>query len=100
MSASTSAMPEAMPSVPAEDRDGNSRFTPRTLVWAVIPLLLLAIVLAFIVRTNGGVDRGAVPPIETLSVQRVVLPKPGLIELHVVNDGPDPITIAQVLVDD
>ena len=100
MSASTGPMPETMSRVPAHDRDQDSRFTPRTLIWAVIPLLLLAIVLAFIVRTNGGLGRGAVPPIETLSVQRVLLPAPGQIELHVVNDGPDPITIAQVLVDD
>ena len=33
-------------------------------------------------------------------MQRVILPAPGLIEVDVVNDGPDPITIAQVLVDD
>lgn len=100
MSASSRSLPETMPRVPPHDREQESRFSPRALVWAVIPLLLLALVLAVIVRTNGGVERGAVPPIETLSVQRVLLPAPGQIEIHVVNDGPDPITIAQVLVDD
>ena len=74
--------------------------TPRTLLWAVVPLLLLAGVLALIVRTNGGFGDRTTPPIETLSVQRVTLPAPGLIELEVVNDGPDPITVAQVLVDE
>jgi len=67
---------------------------------ALLPLVLLAGVLALIVRTNAGLGPRAVPPIETLSVERVRLPAPGLIELSVVNDGPDPITIAQVQVDD
>ena len=40
------------------------------------------------------------PPIETLSVQRVTLPEPDMITVDVVNDGPDEITIAQVRVDD
>lgn len=100
MSASTTPLPEAMPHVPTHGREQESPFTLRALIWAVIPLVLLAVVLAVIVRTNGGVDRGATPPIETLSVQRILLPAPGQIEIRVVNDGPDPITIAQVLVDD
>ena len=53
-----------------------------------------------IVRTDAGLGDRTVPPIETLSVQRVLLPAPNLIELDVVNGGPDPITIAQVLVDE
>ena len=80
--------------------DARSRFTPLSLLWAIIPLLLLAAVLFLIVRTNGGIGDRTVPPIETLSVQRILLPAPNQIELEVVNDGPDPITIAQVLVDD
>src|SRR5690606_19066777 len=40
------------------------------------------------------------PPFEELNVQRVTLPEPNEIVIDVVNDGPDPITIAQVLVDD
>jgi zinc transporter ZupT len=65
-----------------------------------VPLLLLAAVIALIVQTDGGLGDRELPPIETLNVQRVTLPEPGLIEVEVVNDGPDPITIAQVLVDD
>ena len=71
-----------------------------TPVLALIPLLLLAAVIALIVRTDAGLGDRQLPPIETLNVQRVTLPEPGLIELEVVNDGPDPITIAQVMVDD
>lgn len=75
-------------------------FSPRSLLWALVPLLLLAGVLTWIVRTDGGLGDRTAPPIETLSVQRVSLPAPGQIEVDVVNSGPDPITISQVLVDD
>ncbi len=75
-------------------------FTPPSTVLALAPLLLLAAVLAVIIRTDAGLGDRTLPPIETLSVQRVRLPEPGMIEVEVVNDGPDPISIAQVLVDD
>jgi ZIP family zinc transporter len=99
MSASTTAEQSgfAREGKSTEQRTG---FSPRSLVWAIVPLLLLAAVLALIVRTDAGLGLRTVPPIETLSVQRVLLPAPGEIELEVVNGGPDPITIAQVLVDD
>jgi ZIP family zinc transporter len=72
-------------------------------VWAaaLIPLALLALLLVVIVRTGPTESlRGeGVPPVERLSVQRAVLTQGG-IELSVLNDGPDPVTIAQVTVDD
>lgn len=77
-----------------------AKWTLGAVLWAFVPLVLLAAALVLIVRTNGGLGERTVPPIEALSIQRVILPVPGLIELAVVNDGPDPITIAQVLVDD
>jgi zinc transporter ZupT len=40
-----------------------------------------------------------VPPVERLSIERAVLGSDG-ITLTVLNDGPDPVTIAQVTVDD
>lgn len=72
----------------------------RWIALGLLPLVLLAGVLALIVATDAGLGDRTVPPIETLSVQRVTLPEPGRITLNVVNDGPDEITIAQVLVDD
>jgi zinc transporter ZupT len=72
----------------------------RTILLAVLPLALLAAVLAVIVGTDAGLGDRQAPPIETLNVQRVTLPEPGIIEIAVINDGPDPITIAQVFVDD
>jgi len=71
-----------------------------TPVLAIGPLILLALVIALIVRTDAGLGDRTLPPIETLNVQRVTLPAPNEIEIEVINDGPDPVTIAQVLVDD
>jgi ZIP family zinc transporter len=99
MSVSTAPDPLIAPTA-QRTRERQARFSPRSLIWAVVPLLLLAAVLVLIVRTNGGLGDRTVPPIETLSVQRVLLPAPNEIELEVVNGGPDPITIAQVLVDE
>ncbi len=72
----------------------------KTILLAVLPLVLLAGVLAVIVATDAGLGDREAPPIETLNVQRVTLPEPGTIEIEVINDGPDPITISQVFVDD
>lgn len=71
-------------------------------MWLVglLPLALLAGLVALILRT-GFVDtvRGEAPPVEVLSFQRVEL-TPGGIDIEVLNDGPDPVRIAQVQVDD
>ncbi|HEV2067556.1 MAG TPA: hypothetical protein VGR08_12040, partial [Thermomicrobiales bacterium] len=90
----------ASPATSRNERTRQTRLSPAMLGLAILPLLLLAGVLLWIVRTDAGLGERTAPPIETLSVQRVRLPEPGLIELDVVNDGPDPITISQVLVDE
>jgi zinc transporter ZupT len=68
---------------------------------AVIPLALLGVLLFVLMRTGplGLVQPEGVPPVERLIVERAVL-TPGGIRLSVLNDGPDPVTIAQVTVDD
>ena len=69
-------------------------------VLALLPILLLGAVLAWLVSSGGGLSELAGPPVEHLAVQRIVLPEPGLIEVILVNDGPQPVTVAQVMVDD
>lgn len=71
-----------------------------TWLLAIVPLLLLIGVIAVIVATDAGLGERTTPPIETLVIDRVQFPEPGQIELEVVNDGPDEITIAQVMVDE
>lgn len=67
---------------------------------ALVPLVLLGLVLAYLVATGGGLRELAGPPVEQVKVERVTLPKPGVIRLEVVNDGPQTVTIPQVIVDD
>jgi hypothetical protein len=74
-----------------------------TRVWmlAVLPLVLLGLLILMLVRLGpaGLVREEGVPLVERLVVERAVLGPDG-IELSVMNDGPDPVTIAQVTVDD
>ena len=67
------------------------------LASAVLPLAaVLAILYLFVVR-GTGLNLAAPAPIENLSFERVVL-REGEIEAHVLNTGPEPLTIAQVQV--
>jgi zinc transporter ZupT len=71
------------------------------LAWALLPFALLAGVIALFLATGAGIQSPAgLPPIEQLSIQKVALPGPGLMVVEIVNAGPEPVTIAQVLVDD
>jgi ZIP family zinc transporter len=68
---------------------------------ALLPLLLLAGLIALLVGTGapGVVPPEGMPPVERLVIERATLDTNG-IHLSVLNDGPDPVTIAQVMVDD
>lgn len=70
--------------------------------WAlgVIPLALIAAAIAAFALLGGpGLGERSGPPAEELSVERTVL-RPGTIELTLRNDGPDPVEVAQVAVND
>ena len=65
----------------------------------LVPLVVLAgAIVLFVALDAPGLERNGVP-VEELSVERTVL-QPGEIELRVRNDGPDPIEIRQVFVND
>ena len=67
---------------------------------ALVPLVLLAVLLAAIVRIGPAESvRGSYPPVERLTFQRVTL-EPGAIIATVLNDGPDEVSISQVQVDE
>ena len=67
----------------------------------LLPLLLLAGLLGVFARIGPvGVFRAAFPPIEELTFERVAFPQPGLIRVELVNGGPEPVTVAQIIVDD
>ncbi|MEE9270140.1 MAG: ZIP family metal transporter [Candidatus Krumholzibacteria bacterium] len=71
----------------------------KLVVLAILPLLVLGLIAFGIIRYSGRMSLMEVPDVEELSIQWTTL-EPGLIRLDVVNDGPDPVTIAQVMVDE
>src|SRR3989338_3119423 len=67
---------------------------------ALLPLLLIGLLLIMFIQFGPlGVFKSTVVPIENIFIQRVVF-SPEHISLEVFNDGPEPVTIAQVLVND
>ena len=80
---------------------GRRRSSAASWAAALVPLALLAALITLIIRMGvPGIEppEGA-PPIERLVIERATLGPSG-IDLSVLNDGPDPVTIAQVTVDD
>jgi zinc transporter ZupT len=76
--------------------------TGRVPAWVLgaVPLALIAIALgAFALLDGPGLGDRKGPPVEELAVERTVL-EPGRIDLTVRNDGPDDVTLAQVIVND
>ena len=70
-----------------------------TWLAGVAPLAILAVAIGlFVLLDAPGLDRIGVPQ-EELAVERTVL-QPGEIELHVRNDGADPVEVRQVIVND
>ena len=70
-------------------------------VLALMPLaLLIALAAIFLALDPLSFFTGAFPPLEELTIQQVLFPRQGQIQLDVINGGPDPVTIAQVIVDD
>jgi zinc transporter, ZIP family len=65
------------------------------------PLVLLAGLVFLFLRVGPvGVFRATFPPVEELTLERIRLPEPGVMEVSVVNGGPEAVTIAQIMVDD
>jgi zinc transporter ZupT len=73
---------------------------PSHLAWLALPIAVLAAAVAWIFMANplGGLNNGA-PPIEKLTFERTILDNDG-VHLLVRAGGSEPMTIAQVQVDD
>jgi ZIP family zinc transporter len=83
----------------ADSESGATRNLPAWVLGLVPLLLILAAIGAFAALGGPGLGDRRGPPAEELAVERTKL-SPGTIELTVRNDGPDPVTIAQVVVND
>ncbi|HEX5763390.1 MAG TPA: ZIP family metal transporter [Solirubrobacterales bacterium] len=82
----------------AERAPGGGRLP----AWALglVPLALIATAIgAFALLGGPGLGERSGPPVEEVAVERTVL-HPGEIELTLRNDGPDPVEVAQVAVND
>ena len=77
----------------------KSRFSFRTLVLLLLPIILLAGVIALFLRTGGGLKLDSPVPIENLTIERYRLER-GHIELFVQNTGPETLTVASVIIND
>ena len=89
------------PPTEAEGAQSETRAQPRRWLWVLLPFGLLALLVVFFLATGAGIQAPkGLPPVENLAVQRVTLPERETIVVEVVNAGPDPVTVAQVLVDD
>jgi len=85
-----------------EARTATATAAGRLPAWllGLIPLLLIGVAVGVFALLDGpGLDKRSGPPVEELAVERTVL-KPGEIRLTVRNDGPDAVTLAQVIVND
>jgi zinc transporter, ZIP family len=79
----------------------RTRATRRPPAWfaGLLPVVVLALAIGLFVALDApGLDRIGVPE-EELTVERTVL-NPGEIEMHVRNDGADPVEVRQVIVND
>ena len=87
----------------SEDRPAGlaGRTGPPRWVLGLLPLALLAGLVAFFFGADPTAPfRDAFPPVEDLTIERVSFPERGIMRIHVVNGGPEAVTIAQVVVDD
>ena len=75
--------------------------TSRLPRWAgaLAPLVLIGLLVAAFIAFDPIGGLRSTPPVESIAFERTVL-EPGSIRMHVRNDGVDPVTIAQVIVND
>jgi zinc transporter ZupT len=69
-------------------------------VSALLPLILLAIIVGLFAATSPFASFQAGQPLPDVTVTNVELPNQEVMILHVTNNGPEPVTISQVLVDE
>jgi zinc transporter, ZIP family len=74
----------------------------RVPLWALVPAVVAVIAVVLVALAALGstsLPERTGPPVEALTVERTLF-EPGTIEVVVRNTGPDPVTVAQVVVND
>jgi zinc transporter, ZIP family len=80
-------------------RPATKRFTLRTFVLLLIPVILLAGVIALFLYTGGGLRLDSPAPVENLDVEKYILQRNN-IDLYIRNTGPEELTIASVIINE
>ena len=82
------------------DREVNRPFGLPRWVSAIAPIALLGLLVGVFVLTSplSGIQSGA--PLPDVAITHATLPNDHTVVLHVVNNGPEAVTISQVLVDE
>ena len=79
-------------------RTASAQRFPAWVGW-LVPVALIGLLIALFLAFDPIGNLREVPPAEALAVERTIFHEDS-VELHVRNDGPDEVTVAQVLVDD
>ena len=79
-------------------RSASAQRMPAWVGW-LVPVALIGLLIGLFLAFDPIGDLREVPPAEALAVERTIFHEDS-VELHVRNDGPDEVTVAQVLVDD
>lgn len=83
-----------------EDQETDMQYSLKNWFLGVFPFFLLVGFIFLLFQSGGGLDKFQSPPVEKLQIQEIRLPEPGMIRVPVVNEGPNTIEIAQVMVDE
>jgi zinc transporter ZupT len=81
-------------------REGGRLAALPRWVQALVPLVLLVLVLAAFVAANPLATFQGGEPLPDVTVSHHTLPNDETVVLHVTNNGPESVTVSQVLVDD
>ena len=73
----------------------------RRWLFGLLPLVLLAGTVALFTWNDPmAFLEGRFPPVEELTIERVTFPEARSMEIRVTNGGPEPVTVAQVMIDE
>jgi len=81
------------------EKQTTTRFSLRTLVLLLLPVVALAGVIFLFLSTGGGLEFQSAAPIEDLTIERYEL-SPNHIDIYVRNSGPQELTIAQASINE
>ncbi len=77
----------------------TNRFSFRTLILLLLPVILLAGVIFLFLSTGGGLNLQSAAPIEDLTIERYEL-SPNHIDIYIRNSGPEELTISTLIIND